>query len=88
METTIPPATMRSLDQWLTIVSRRCELVTGNDLDALACVIESSGRMTATGLRLALAQRWRAGHSAGNPGCAAVRAARWVLAEAALASEE
>lgn len=88
MESKIPPATLRSLDQWLQVISRRCELVTGESLDSLAMQIESSGRMTVDGLRLALAQKWLAGYAAGEPGCAAVRAARWILAEAALASDE
>ena len=81
MEPIITPSERRALDGWLAVVSHRCEVVTGDDLDTVACRIESSGRMTASGLRRMLAGRWRSG-------CCAVRAARFVLAESALAAEE
>ncbi len=81
MEPTITLAEEFALDHWLHIVSRRCELITGDDLDTIASRIESSGRMTACGLRRMLAGRWRTG-------CTAVRAARMVLAEAVLSEDE
>lgn len=81
MEPTITLAEEFALDHWLHIVSRRCELITGDDLDAIAQRIESSGRMTACGLRRQLASRWRTG-------CSAVRAARMVLAESVLSEGE
>jgi len=88
IEATITLAEEFALDRWLMLVSHRCELVVGDDLDTIAQRIESSGRMTACGLRRMLATRWRAGYAAGEPGCSAVRAARWILAEAALSASE
>lgn len=70
----------RDCDAWLSLVSRRCDMVTGETLLTILERIESSGMRSVNGSIRQLCERWRSG-------CCAVRAARLILADDALAAE-